>query len=135
MRRLLSLAAALTALAVAGSAVAQSLSVRTDQAARVQLSASAKDVIIGNPAIADVTVIDARNLLITGKSYGVTNLVVIDGRGRTILDRQIVVSAGDDGRVSIYRGPALTDYACSTRCQSTSGDDQPSPPEATPAGE
>lgn len=129
MRRILSLAVALTALAAAGSALAQSMPVRIDQAARVSLSASARDVIIGNPAIADVTVIDARNLLVTGKSFGVTNLVVIDGRGRTILDRQIVVSAGDEGRVSIYRGAGLQDYACSVRCQST-GEAAPAP---TPA--
>lgn len=130
MRRIASLAAALTALAVAGSAVAQSLPVAIDQAERIQLSASARDVVIGNPAVADVTVIDARNLLVTGKGYGVTNLLVIDGRGRTILDRQIVVSAGDQGRVSMYRGSSLQEFACSTRCQATAPADAPAAPPA-----
>lgn len=128
MRRLLSLAVLLTALSAAGSAAAQSLQAQLDQATRVQLSATARDVVIGNPLIADVTVIDGRNLLITGKSYGITNLLVIDGRGRTILDRQVVVSAGNDGLVSIYRGSGLQEYACSTRCQSTTEAPAPAAP-------
>lgn len=127
MRRILSLVVALTTLAVALPALAQSLPVRIDQAARVTLSGSARDVIIGNPAVADVTVIDGRNLIVTGKGYGITNLLVLDGRGRTILDRQIIVSASDDGRVTMYRGPGLYNYSCSPRCERT-----PMPGESEP---
>lgn len=119
MRRILSLVAVLTTLAAALPASAQSLPIRIDQAARVSLSGTARDVIVGNPAVADVTVIDGRNLIVTGKGYGITNLLVLDGRGRTILDRQIVVSASDDGRVTMYRGPDLYNYACAPRCERT----------------
>ena len=119
MRRILSLVAVLTTLAAAQPATAQSLPIRIDQAARVSLSGTARDVIIGNPAVADVTVIDGRNLIVTGKGYGITNLLVLDGRGRTILDRQIVVSASDDGRVTMYRGPGLFNYSCAPRCERT----------------
>ncbi len=119
MRRILSLVIAVATLAVALPAIAQSLPIRIDQAARVGLSGTARDVIIGNPAVADVTVIDGRNLIITGKGYGITNLLVLDGRGRTILDRQIVVSSSDDGRVTMYRGPDLFNYSCAPRCERT----------------
>lgn len=119
MRRILSLVAALTTFAAALPAVAQSLPIRIDQAARVALSGTARDVIIGNPAVADVTVIDGRNLIVTGKGYGITNLLVLDGRGRTILDRQINVLASDDGRVTMYRGPELFNYSCAPRCERT----------------
>lgn len=119
MRRILSLVAVLTTLAAAQPATAQSLPIRIDQAARVSLSGTARDVIIGNPAVADVTVIDGRNLIVTGKGYGITNLLVLDGRGRTILDRQIVVSASDDGRVTMYRGAGLFNYSCAPRCERT----------------
>lgn len=119
MRRHLALLAALSVLTWAGGAVAQGLTVRIDQATRVALSAPARDVVIGNPSVADVTILDARNLLVMGKGYGVTNIVVIDARGRTILDRQIVVSASDDGRVSFYRGPDVYNYACAPRCERT----------------
>lgn len=119
MRRPLALLAALAALTIGGPVLAQGLPVRIDQASRVTLSAPARDVFIGNPAVADVTIIDGRNLLVLGKSYGVTNIVVLDARGRTILDRQIVVSASDDGRISFFRGPDVYNYACSPRCERT----------------
>lgn len=119
MRRILSLAAALLALSVAVPAAAQGMPIRIDQAARLVLSGNARDVIIGNPAVADVTVLDGRTLVVTGKGYGITNLIVVDGRGRTILDRQIIVSASDDGRVTMYRGADLYNYACAPRCERT----------------
>jgi hypothetical protein len=120
MRRYLGLLLAICAgLAVTGAAWAQGLPVRIDQATRVALSAPARDVVIGNPSVADVTVIDGRNLLIMGRSYGVTNLVVLDARGRTILERQIIVSASDEGRISFYRGPDVYNYSCSPRCERT----------------
>jgi len=119
MRRLLALLTAVTTLASSGLAWAQGMPVRIDQATRVALSAPARDVFIGNPSVADVTVIDGRNLLVMGKAYGVTNIVVLDARGRTILDRQIVVSASDEGRISFYRGPDVYNYACAPRCERT----------------
>jgi hypothetical protein len=117
MRRL-PLALLLAVLAPA-TALAQSLAVNIDQAARVTLSRSAKDVMVGNPGIADVTVLDERHLMITGKAYGVTNLMVADASGRTIFSRQVVVSAPDSNRISLYRGPDVYNYACSPRCERT----------------
>jgi hypothetical protein len=119
MRRFFGLFTAFLALALSGAAWAQSLPVRIDQATRISLSAPARDVVIGNPSVADVTVIDGRNLLIMGRGYGVTNLVVLDARGRTILDRQIIVSASDEGRISFYRGLDVYNYACAPRCERT----------------
>ena len=84
--------------------------------------ADTRDVLLhgsGNPAIADVSVIDSRHLLVMGRSYGVTNIVVTDARGRTIFNQQVVVSAPDQDRVSFYRGPNLNNYACSPRCERT----------------
>lgn len=115
MRRLV-LAAALM-LAAAQPALAQSLAVPIDQSRRVSLPAPAADVAVGNDSVANVAVVDARNLLITGKGYGVTNLLALDRLGNTIFEAQVVVSASQDGRVSVYRGAALQEYACDDRCQ------------------
>ncbi len=116
MRRL-PLAALAFALALAGPALAESLQVRIDQAARLVLSSPARDVIVGNPAVADVTIIDGRSLIVTGKGYGVTNLIVVDRAGRTIVDRQVVVSGPEGGQVSFYRGASVYNYSCSPRCE------------------
>lgn len=119
MRRPLALLAALAVMTIGGPVLAQGLPVRIDQASHITLPAPARDVVIGNPSVADVTIIDGRNLLVLGKSYGVTNIVVLDARGQTILDRQIVVSASDEGRVSFFRGPDVYNYSCSPRCERT----------------
>ena len=50
-----------------GTAQSGSLNVGIDQAQRVQLRGPAGSVIVGNPAIADVTVVDSNTLYITGK--------------------------------------------------------------------
>lgn len=120
--------AAALLLAAAGSALAAAagaLNVHMDQSVRISLRAPATSVVVGNPAIADVSVIDARTLLVLGKGYGITNLVVMDQGGRVLFNREIVVSAGDAGRVSIWRGASSTSYACSPRCEREPGGSGP----------
>lgn len=119
MRRSALALAALALLSVASPALADSLAVKIDQSVGLSLTSSARDVMVGNPAIADVQVIDSRHLLVMGKAYGVTNLVVIDTRGRTLVNQQVVVSAPDENRISMYRGPDVYNFACSPRCERT----------------
>lgn len=117
MNRLAALA--LIATAVATTAVAQSrpLNVEIDRSARVALRGAAASVIVGNPAIADVTVVDANTLYITGKGYGVTEVVAVDPIGRTVFQSQVVVTAGDGGgRVRVWRGAQATEMACASSC-------------------
>jgi Flp pilus assembly secretin CpaC len=118
-------------LAGPGLAIAQSarISVEIDQAQRVQLGGPAGSVIVGNPEIADVTVVDANTLYITGKGYGVTEVVAIDPIGRTVFQSQIVVTAGDGaGRVRVWRGAQATEMACASSCSpSVRGTTGPAP--------
>jgi Flp pilus assembly secretin CpaC len=112
-------ALAFAALALPGVALAQAqpLNVEIDQSARVQLSGPAGSVIVGNPQIADVTVVDANTLYITGKGYGVTEVVAVDTIGRTVFQRQIVVTAGSGaGQVRVWRGGQATEMACAASC-------------------
>lgn len=117
MRRLL-LATFAVALSVAPALAEPTLLVvRMDQATRLMLSRPARDVIVANPAIADVSVLDARSIVVTGKAVGTTSLLVVDPAGRTITDRQVIVSSSDEGRMSYYRGGGpVQDFACSPRC-------------------
>ncbi|MBU1385152.1 MAG: pilus assembly protein N-terminal domain-containing protein [Alphaproteobacteria bacterium] len=118
-QRLLLVLAAAVALAGPGLAMAQSgrISVEIDQAQRVQLRGAAGSVIVGNPEIADVTVVDANTLYITGKGYGVTEVVAVDAIGRTLFQSQVVVTAGDGaGRVRVWRGGQATEMACAASC-------------------
>ncbi|MGV8929867.1 MAG: pilus assembly protein N-terminal domain-containing protein [Brevundimonas sp.] len=106
-------------LAIPGSGTAQSarLNVEIDQATRVQLRGPAGSVIVGNPLIADVTVVDSNTLYITGKGYGVTEIVAVDSIGRTVFQSEVVVSEGSgSGRVRIWRGGQATEMACGSSC-------------------
>ena len=107
----------LTASAVPlGAASAQSLNVEIDRSARVALTGSAASVIVGNPDIADVTVVDANTLFVTGKGYGVTEVIAVDGVGRTIFQGEIVVTGGSTGSVRVWRGARATEMACAASC-------------------
>lgn len=117
MRRI---AAALLALAVLAPApaLAQSrpLSVEVDHVARLNLNGSAASVIVGNPQIADVTVVDANTLYVSGRAFGVTEIAVLDGLGRTIYQGEVVVSAPSAGQVRVWRGASVTNMACAATC-------------------
>ena len=112
--------AAVFGAALATPALAQdSLRVDIDQTARIQLRAPAGSVIVGNPQIADITVVDANTLYVTGKGYGITEIVAVDSIGRTLFQSQIIVSAGDEGRVRVWRGGQVTEMACGSTCSPT----------------
>jgi len=115
MRRIL-IAAAVAALAAASPALAAGVSVAVDHTARLKLNGAAASVIVGNPAVADVTVVDERTLFVSGKGYGVTEIVVLDRLGRTVYQGEVVVTAPNSGHVSVYRGTAVTEMACAGAC-------------------
>lgn len=112
------LAAAGLAGGVASVAQAQArpLNIEIDSSTRIQLQAPAGSVIVANPKIADVTVVDANTLFITGKGYGVTEIVAVDALGRPLFQSQVVVSAGSNGTVRVWRGAQATDMACGASC-------------------
>jgi Flp pilus assembly secretin CpaC len=112
------LAVALAAfLAVSGAAEAATISVSMDKSTRISLNRPARNLVVANPKVADVTLIDARNIVILGKGYGTTSLLVVDAAGRTIADHDIVVSSAGVGAVSFYRGAQVQTFACDARCE------------------
>jgi hypothetical protein len=126
-------------LALAPAAVmAASLGVPLNQSVLISLPAPAHNVFLGSPTVADVTMSDQRHVVVTGKTGGVTNLIVTDERGRTIFSRQIVVAAGSGDRVSLINGGNVISYACAPTCEQV-GEGQAQalgsapPPAATPA--
>jgi len=116
--------AALTAAAIAialglasPSFAAGGVNVRIDEVTSVALGGAAAHVVVGNPAIADVNMLDRRKLLIMGRSYGVTNVMVIDHGGRTIYSAQVNVTPGEIGKASLFKGANIQNYACANRCE------------------
>lgn len=114
------IAAALFAVPLAAPLAANAqdgaLNVEIDRSARVQLRGAAASIIVGNPQIADVSLVDANTMFIVGKGYGVTEVVAVDGVGRTLFKREIVVTGGSTGSVRVWRGAQATEMACGTSC-------------------
>lgn len=93
------------------------VSVKVNMARILRISAPASTVIIGNPGIADVTIQDPQTLVLTGKSYGQTNLIVLDNQGNPIADTMIEVVQEQAGLVTVYLGDRRTSLACEPVCQ------------------
>lgn len=111
-------AAALASVCAAAPAMAAgSVNVRIDEVTPVSLGGAAAHVVVGNPAIADVNMLGERGMVILGRSYGVTNVVVMDRGGRTIYSAQVNVTPGESGKASLFRGSLIQNYACASRCE------------------
>ncbi len=110
----LAAAVALLATSAAGAAT-----VRMDENTLISLRAPAGNVLVGNPAIADVTLVTPQRIAILGRAYGVTNLIVTDRMGRTIFSEEINVAQAARGRMSVYRGTLAVNFACSPHCERT----------------
>lgn len=95
------------------------ISVKVNMARILRISAPAATVIIGNPGVADVTIQDPQTLVLTGKSYGQTNMIVLDDMGNPIADTLIEVVQAQADLVTVYLGAARTTFACSPVCQPT----------------
>jgi len=93
--------------------------VTVDRAKVFRISSPAATVIIGNPAIADATVEDDVTLVLTGRSFGVTNLIVLDRQGEPIVDETIVVRGHEENTVRIYRQQERVTMACAPVCEPT----------------
>lgn len=116
MNRATAFAIAFAAL-VAAPAAAGSLEVPLDRARTVRLNRDAAAVIVGNPAIADAAVHDTRMLILSGRSVGGTNLIVLDADGHTILEAELVVGDAASSRVILQRGLARNSHDCSSDCR------------------
>ena len=96
----------LTASASGGASAADGdpISVKVNMARILRISAPAATVIIGNPGVADVTIQDPQTLVLTGKSYGQTNLIVLDNMGNPIADTLVDVIQAQADVVTVYMG-------------------------------
>jgi len=116
---------ALLGTATAGAQDSAPIDVKVNMARVLRISAPAATVIVGNPGIADVTIQDPQTLILTGKSFGQTNLIVLDSLGEPIADTLIEVVQMQAGVTTVYQGQMRTTLACAPVCQPTimMGDD------------
>lgn len=94
--------------------------VMIDHLRRMRFDGPVKTVLVGNPAIADVTMISASEGVISARSIGSTNMIFLGETGDAVGDFQILVREGESQRVVVRRGPtSVAAYQCAPRCERT----------------
>lgn len=112
-------AAVLVLTAGPADAVEDSVVVEVNRAKVVRLDQPAATIILGNPAVADALVQNRNMLIITGKSYGSTNLIVLDPAGETVEELTLHVTAIEDGSVTMQKGATRLSFSCNPVCERT----------------
>jgi Flp pilus assembly secretin CpaC len=102
--------------ALPAASAAEAISVILDQARIAKLPDHTSTVVVGNPLIADVTIQVGGVMVVTGKGYGVTNLIALDRTGKVIGEQQVQVKSPLDS-VVVYRGVARESYSCKPDCE------------------
>ena len=93
------------------------LTLEIDRAKIVELPACTNTLVIGNPGIADATVLRRQNrIVLTARAYGQTNMIALDTRGQALAEVMLVVKNAEFGLV-VQRGLERETWTCSPRCE------------------
>lgn len=138
------------ALTAAPALAGPPVEVGAGHAVLLMLDHPARQVIIGDPSVADVSVESPTRVVVFGKRVGSTSLMVLDGGKRPVLDAPIVVQPGGSGNVTVTYGTGKdvkaggldSVFACATTCVraaekptgSAPPPAAPAPPPAVPPG-
>lgn len=93
------------------------LKISLDHARILKLDRSVSKVIIGNDQIADATVADPRTIVLTGKGFGTTNLVLLDSDGNAIVDERVIVTLDEAKTLRVYRQTDRAVMSCAPNCE------------------
>lgn len=123
MRRAAALFCLTVSLGISAPAAAETgsepLQVLLDQARIVRLPDRVATLVIGNPSVVDGTLQRGGLLVVTGKSYGSTNIIALDQKGDVLVEHRVVVGAPKEATVTIWRGANRETWSCAPRCENS----------------
>jgi Flp pilus assembly secretin CpaC len=97
---------------------APSISLPLDEVRVVAFSQPVSTVYVGNPVVADVSVIDSRHAFVLGKGFGATNIIALSSDGKQVVNEHVTVFGHTGTTVIVHRGAAQNTYACAnSRCE------------------
>ena len=124
MRALIAVLAPLALVfAAAAPANAQTVTVPADHTGLVRLPQEAATIVVGNPAIADAMLYDARTLFVSGRVFGQTNLIALSAAGQVIYAADVSVTLSGRDHVQVVRNNtadnaiAQHSYVCDPVCR------------------
>jgi Pilus formation protein N terminal region len=110
------LAAPLVAAFVTTASAGQPMTIESDQSQLVVLPSVPGSIVIGNPTIVDATV-DGTKLFIHGRSFGTTNIMIMDNNGQMMGNFDVSVNHTTPNTLALYRGPLRVSYNCAPYCE------------------
>ena len=99
--------------------MAETLDVELDQAKIIKIPDKTQTLIIGNPIIADVTMLKSNGIMVvTGKGYGQTNMIALDSAGTPVAETIIKVHNSRTALL-VQRGLDRESFSCNPDCMPT----------------
>jgi hypothetical protein len=104
----------------ASPAYADGVAISMDEVRTITFPKPVATVYVGNPAIADINMIDSRHAFVLGKGFGNTNIVALDHEGDQVSNTHVSVMAREDSTVTLQRGTGRLTYSCTaSHCEAT----------------
>jgi hypothetical protein len=91
-----------------------------DEVHTLTFRAPVATVYVGNPSIADVTMIDGRHAFVQGKGFGRTNIMALNRDNVMVFNTHVTVTGNEGGTVTLNRGAQRVTLNCAGgRCEPT----------------
>jgi len=81
-------------------------------------------VVVGDPAVVTTSVVSATALVLTARSTGRTNIMLLDPDGTVQAKWSVLVGEGNRHRATIYRGVDRSVISCTPECRPPSEESQ-----------
>jgi hypothetical protein len=93
------------------------ITLQLDQATIMKVPERVATIVVGNPLIADITLQPGNIAVLTGKGYGVTNMMALDRSGAVLTEKTIQVKGPGGNLVTVYKGVNRESYDCAPKCE------------------
>lgn len=100
------------------------INLNLQQAELIRISQSADVMVVGDPEIADATLVSDTTLLLTPKSVGSTNVFVLNAEEKIILEAMVVVTEEGVKHIKVRKGGSSTTYICREDTGCTGGEEE-----------
>lgn len=117
---------------VISAAAPREIRLVVDFAAILRVEGGMSVISVGNPAIANASLVNHSTVIVTGTMAGTTNLIALDDTGRVLADVLVRVGSRRPGMVTVRRGTDVEVHNCfSGLCEISA---KVAGPAAAPAG-
>jgi Flp pilus assembly secretin CpaC len=112
----IAVACALMTTGVAPAIATEDLIVKYDQSQILRMPRKVAEFIIGNPSIADVAIQSTDLLVVTGKSFGITNVIALDAERQVITEARVIVVRDQARAVNVLKAGKRESHNCTPQC-------------------